>query len=746
MIRREIHGPDIGTEQLGRDVYRPIRPVHVQLGELVRSSFMGFLLIGAGVLAAFLPVLVDLVVPIGVVLTLISLTRPIVLPFRLPRYSGLRDRNHPDPKDRRPRLAAGIEYLGQEHRTNRQIWATADDSKQHYTFPGTTGAGKTRTLLSTLVNALCWGSGFILVDGKGDNEVRANVMALARRVLRDDDVMDLNFLVATGRKHTNTFNPFAFCNADVLRELLVSQIEDNPQGLAGDPNGVFKAGAIALLGSLAPVLVWLRDNKRVPIDIEKIRFATELRCVATLVAHRKFLVRNPETGEITDVDVADMPEALLYPLRAYLGETGDFDFNLPWNQQKTNEPARQHSFVLLHFRQTFTQLAVSLGHIFKHEHGDIDPRDIVLNRRILVVILPALENSGETTAALGKLITSSLRNMMAQTLGGSLEGDYAEIVENKASNATTPYPVVLDEVGYYAGPGLDKMLAMGRGLGFSFRLGFQEVPGLRARLGDTLYSLLGNMNIQILLRLQEGGLTREYVEKTAGDTFVTQTSGYDQSGGGYERSKRAAIHATSRVSWRDLREQIEGEAIVLVGKHRIYARMFFARPDSKGVHRINRPVPLPQPDPETLQEVAKRIDRAVTALKDGNAGLSQPTPVEDGLGSILAGVGAALRSGRPVEADELAAAALAALPRELAAGPAPAPASTPDPAAPPAAPAAASPAPPGAAQPSAAADQPRTPLPAALRYLGAIKVPDPMAPAAFADLVRSLCRSVAALA
>ena len=620
--------------------------------------------------------------------------------------------------------------------------------REHVTVPGTTGAGKTRALLSMMVNPLCWGSGFIFVDGKADNSLHADILALARRFGREDDVLVLNFLVATGHKHTNTFNPFAFCNADVLRELLVSQIEENPQGSAADPNGVFKAGAVALLGSLAPVLVWLRDNKRVPIDIEKIRFATELRCVATLVVHRKFLVRNPENGVITDVDVADMPEALLYPLRAYLGETGDFDFTLPWNQQKTNEPARQHSFVLLHFRQTFTQLAVSLGHIFKCEHGDLDPRDIVLNRRILAVILPALENSGETTAALGKLVTSSLRNMMAQTLGGSLEGDYAEIVENKASNAPSPYPVVLDEVGYYAGPGLDKMLAMGRSLGFSFRLGFQEVPGLRARLGDTLYSLLGNMNIQVLLRLQEGGLTRDYVEKTAGDTFVTQTSGYDQSGGSLERSKRATILATSRVSWRDLREQIEGEGIVLVGKHRIYARMFYAQPDAKGMHRINRPVPLLPPEPERLRDEGARIDKAIAALGRGLE-LFAPAAAEPGLAAILAGVESALKAGRPVQPEALAAAAMDAFGRheehEATAAPAaPSPgaarssaADQTDPAERPAA---------ESADAGATSSPEAAPLPAALEYLGTIPKPEPMAPDAFVELVRSLSRSVEALA
>ena len=50
-------------------------------------------------------------------------------------------------------------------------------------------------------------------------------------------------------------------------------------------------------------------------------------------------------------------------------------------------------------------------------------RDVVLNRRILVVNLPALENSDDTLAALGKIVVASLRGMMAQILGARLEGD-----------------------------------------------------------------------------------------------------------------------------------------------------------------------------------------------------------------------------------------------------------------------------------------------------------------------------------
>jgi intracellular multiplication protein IcmO len=116
--------------------------------------------------------------------------------------------------------------------------------------------------------------------------------------------------------------------------------------------------------------------------------------------------------------------------------------------------------------------------------------------------------------------------MMAQTLASNLEGDYAEIVANNASMAPTPFPVIFDEVGYYVVPGMDKMIAQGRGLGFMFYLGFQEVASLRARIGESMYSLLGNANFQILMRLQEGSETRRYVEQTAGDTNVMQAVSY----------------------------------------------------------------------------------------------------------------------------------------------------------------------------------------------------------------------------
>ena len=618
MIVRETLGPELEHERSGSKLYRDTRTSGARVVEALKGPAPGFILAAMAIGVVAEPSSIDLLVPLGLLYAVWVLTRRVELPLRLPMGARGKDYNHPQPGRRKPRMSEGVVHIGSAFRTNQQLWVGNEDARQHVAVPGTTGAGKTEGLLGLVSNALTHDSGFIFVDGKADNSLFAKVRALARRFGREDDVLVLNFMVASGNKDSNTFNPFASGNADVIRELLVSQIEQNPAGGSVDNNHVFMARAVALMGALAPALVWMRDNKGVPIDIEKIRFATELQSIASLALERRFRRLHVGTGRVEDIEVPDIPEAFLYPLRAYLGETGGYDASLPYNKQKTEEPARQHSFVTMHFSQTFTQLAVSLGHIFKCEIGDIDMRDVVLNRRILVVNLPALENSGETTAALGRIVVAALRNMMAQTLGVNLEGEYQEIVANKPSMAPTPFPVVLDELGYYVVPGMDKMLAMGRGLGFSFYLGFQEVAGLEARIGKTMYSLLGNANFQILMRLQDGNETRRYVEQTAGDTNVMQVNAYHANDiGGYREARHAEVRRAPRIEWNDLRGQIEGEAIILFGTKRIYAKLFRAEVDPDGPMRLNRPLTLQPPDLTQAGTASRHIDGIREAILKG---------------------------------------------------------------------------------------------------------------------------------
>ena len=478
-VARKIVGPQEQYERSGAQSLRDIRPFTTRLSQGLRSSASGFVLAIAASVTWFEPAVIDATVPLSALYAVWVLTRAPKLPIRLPKSAARPDYSNPQPGTRKAKPANGTIFIGWSI-DGHELWATAEDMRQHMTIPGTTGAGKTTAILSLLSNALMQGSGFVLVDGKGDRDLFGKVLAMARRFGREDDVRVLNFMVASGLKDSHTFNPFLTGNADAIRELLASQLgEQSPS----DANGVFRERAVALIGTISPVLVWLRDHKGIPLNIEVIRFSVELRWIWKLAMQKKALIRNPDTGVEREIYLdGEIPEEITWPLRSYLGELPGFDPTMPLDKQKGDEPSKQHGFAQFYFTPTFTQLAVSLGHIFRVESGDIDMRDIVLNRRILVVNLPALENSDATLAALGKLVVSSLRAMMAQLLGGSLEGAYTEA--DKPGMGPSPFFVVLDELAYYATTGLDRMLAQGRSMNISFILGFQEVSGIWARLGE----------------------------------------------------------------------------------------------------------------------------------------------------------------------------------------------------------------------------------------------------------------------
>jgi intracellular multiplication protein IcmO len=649
MIRRQITGPQSHFERTGAEGYRDVRPTTARLSAGLRTSGSGLILCGMAGATWFVPAAVNLTVPIAVLYASWVLTRRVVLPLRLPRSARRPDWNYPDPATRRPRQAAGSLYLGRDATTGQELWISNEDARQHASIPGTTGAGKTTAIVSLLANSLTHGSGFVLVDGKADNTLYGEVLALARRFGREDDVLALNFLVASGVKESSTFNPFATGNADAIRELLASQLGEQQ---ATDNNGVFRGRAIALIGTMAPVLVYMRDEMGIAINIERIRFALELKGIWMLATQKRFLIRDPRTGDVSEIPVPNIPEELTYPLRAYLGELPGYDISVPYNEQKGEEPSKQHGFALFYFTATFTQLAVSLGHIFKVDSGDVDMRDVVLNRRILVVNLPALENSDDTLAALGKIVVASLRGMMAQLLGARLEGEASDIFSLKPGTGGGPFHVVFDEVGYYATSGMDRMYAMARGLNMMFWSAFQEVSGIWAKLGEKTQSLLGNANLTLAMRQQDANRTREWLEKTAGQTFVTQATTYHGgSVGQYREAQHAEVRQVSRVDWSDLQSLIEGEAIVLFAGRRIYAKLFHAKLDTSGPIRLNRPVMLAPPQTQQVRDDAAFVASIADNLVSGRVGAGVREEEPSVLAALLDAFAQAVAAGQTMAAS-----------------------------------------------------------------------------------------------
>ena len=100
------------------------------------------------------------------------------------------DYNDLIPGTNKPKKGKGIYFFGNDKKTNDELWFTNDDMRTHALIFGSTGSGKTVALTSISFNALVQGSGFIYVDGKGDNTLYANIFSMVRYMGREDDAPD----------------------------------------------------------------------------------------------------------------------------------------------------------------------------------------------------------------------------------------------------------------------------------------------------------------------------------------------------------------------------------------------------------------------------------------------------------------------------------------------------------------------------------------------------------------------------
>jgi intracellular multiplication protein IcmO len=195
-------------------------------------------------------------------------------------------------------------------------------------------------------------------------------------------------------------------------------------------------------------------------------------------------------------------------------------------------------------------------------------------------------------------------------------------------------------------------------------LGFQEIAGLWARLGEKTASLLGNANLTIAMRQAESGRTREWLQKAAGETFVTQATSYvGNDDGNYREGKTAEVRPISRVDWNDLTSLIEGEAIILFGGRRIYATLFHAMIDDSGAKRVGRTLMLREPDPNEMRARFALVDEMAGRIERGSlkfSGLHDKSP------ALTALVKAFIQGGSdgkpPLEAASAALRTLAGLP------------------------------------------------------------------------------------
>lgn len=549
-------------------------------------------------------------------------TKRYDFPFRVPFMAKIFDGSYPDKK-----LGEGITFLGKEISSKLEIWTGNSDLRTHMLVLGTTGSGKTEFLLGLVYNALVQNSGFIYTDGKGDVSLFNNVFRLARYLGREDDLVTINFLTS-GRdfldkqkdRTTNTMNPFALGSSGMLIELIIALMDDSGGG--GD---MWKGRAIAFVSGQTRALCFLRDRGYLLLDSNTFIQYFELPVIEKLVWDKTITIDG------ADLKIEDpLFDKVLEPMRAYLLTLPGYKRESKGAQeQKTVE---QHGFITMQLTRLFGDMSFTYGYLFQTSLGEVDMYDVVINRRILVVLLPALERAPDSLKMLGKLIVGAIKQMMAGCLGNRLEGSVREIVDARPTNAAVPFYIVLDEYGYYAVLGFAVAPAQARSLGFCIVFAAQDFSSLQKASKEEADATWENTNVRIVGRITSGEESETYrrIKGVGGEATVQQGGGKEfrsgDLGGSYVTVKDTRPERVRRLEYDDMSQQENGEFTFLIGKKSsggrggvrvIRARTFYTQVDERPAEiRVNHFLKVEPPRAGGIDQELEVIDALESALKE----------------------------------------------------------------------------------------------------------------------------------
>lgn len=598
---KKFHGVENSQEIASGGLYRNVKDLPTRFFDWIESP-NGSVAITMGVSIAFfmVPALSFLSLLIMLLILRFALTRQFRLPFRMPQTSGMLDYGDPKPgADAKPGEAKGIAFLGNELNTRKELWFKDDDMRTHLLIFGSTGAGKTESLISIAFNALVHASGFIYVDGKGDSSLFAKIFSMTRFMGREDDLLVINYMTGSrdvfgpqASKLSNTLNPFTTGSSGGLTELLVSLMDES-----GGDGAMWKGRAISLISAIMMALVDKRDKKQILLDVDVIRDYMILENIIKLSKER------------------DLPPHVITSIRSYLRSLPGYQENAPKQSETVMD---QHGYLQMQFTRILGSLADSYGYIFRTNLGEVDFWDVVANRRILVVLLPALEKSPEELANLGKIVVACLKQMMSIGLGSMLEGEYKKIIETKPTYSKTPFLCILDEYGYYAVKGAAVMPAQARSLGFSMIFAGQDYPAFEKASKEEAASTVANCNIKIFMKLEDPKDTYDLFHKLVGQAYVTHVSGFQANTGGlvtsYNDMQNANVEKRDRGDLRDLKEQREGEAHIIFKSSVIRAQMFYAAPKMSSKLQLNSFLRVEAPEKSEVLELDSSIEDLLRRL------------------------------------------------------------------------------------------------------------------------------------
>lgn len=264
-------------------------------------------------------------------------------------------------------------------------------------WTGSTGAGKTETLLSMSSQYIENNEGVIYFDGKGENILYTKMFAYAERDNRLNDLYCLNFM--TGSRHWQS-------EINNEHETLSHSIDPINPMLGCDEYFTLFFGRF---GNIIHAILKELHKKDQLMDTQSLKSILMLNNLLQWYKEKKF-----NTNEIAD----------------YLVEIG-LSLEHDNDEEDFNEALEKHAF-LAHAAYATVKLFEQYGFVFKVDCS-VNMEKIFLERKILVILLPALEKSTFELADLGTLLAMQIK-----------------YIEEKYQKYQTHFQnIILDEFNYF---------------------------------------------------------------------------------------------------------------------------------------------------------------------------------------------------------------------------------------------------------------------------------------------------------
>lgn len=579
MAKKKLYGLDHSQEERKERIIRDIRTPWQQIAEalLTRegySIFSGIMLLWMVAAPALWPV--PLLLIILSYLKRVSATKNDHLPMRMPAvYKGL-DYNNPAPTGGFKK-AGGMFYIGNDTQEgDDELWIGKDDILTHMLVLGTTGAGKTETLVSLCFNYLAVGSGLIYVDPKAAPKLGAQIYTMCRILGRDDDFLLINYMAdkmaqesmlkhnhtRTPLRQSNTQNPFAVGDANQLTQLLFALMP----GDDGGGNSIFQQNAQTLISGLMFVLVEMRNKGEKPLSIDLIRH---------------YLNNIPDICALAKR--TDFSETAILALQAGLATVG-WDKSKDPDKQSKNFP-EQYSYARAYFGRALSLLVDNYGRIFKTSHGEVDTVDVITSRRIYVTLIPSMDKDPKELKSLGQICLASVRNACAIGLGDKVQGRISDVLGALPTESRAPYGIIVDEYAAIETPGFEILLTQGRGLGMAVIVASQDMAGIKRASEAAAEQIVSNCKVKVFMTTEDPNQTFDLIQKLAGESYVLQSNGYsiskENAGSDYHDNLAVSAQKMHRVDFRDMQKQIEGECTVFFKGELVRGKTFYAAPPLK---------------------------------------------------------------------------------------------------------------------------------------------------------------------